>query len=119
MNLEFEAKSVSYEEALDGDIVQVHFEENPDDDPLNPTSCSLCLSINYEFPPTSIDCEWCDGNDYDGGAEAIEYSISHGEFVVWLNNGMRIKVNFATDTSCIKKIERLLRKELGEGRRAQ
>ena len=46
MNLEFIAKSVRYGEALGGDIVQVHFEENPDDDPLNPTSCSLCLSIN-------------------------------------------------------------------------
>jgi hypothetical protein len=114
MNLAFIAKSVSYEEALDGDIVQVHFEENPDDDPLNPTSCSLCLSINYEFPLTSIDCEWCDGNDYDGGAEAIKYSISNGEFLVWLNNGMKIKVNFSADTSCINKIERLLRKELGE-----
>jgi hypothetical protein len=114
MNFEFDAKSVSYEEALGGDIVQVHFEENPDDDPLNPTSCSLCLSINYEFPPSRIDCEWCDGNDYDGGAEAIKYSIRNSEFIVWLDNGMRVKVNFSTNTSRLKKIERLLRKELGE-----
>ena len=40
MNLQFDAKSVSYEEALGGDIVQVSFEENPDDDSLNPSSCA-------------------------------------------------------------------------------
>ncbi len=114
MTLEFIAKSVRYGEALGGDIVQVHFEENPDDDPLNPTSCSLCLSINYEFPPTSIDCEWCDGNDYDGGAEATKYSSSSGKFGFWLNNGMKIEVEFSADIPCIKKIKRLLRSELGE-----
>ena len=50
MNFQFDAKSVSYEEALGGDIVQVSFEENPDDDPLNPTSCSLCLTISQKPP---------------------------------------------------------------------
>ena len=63
MNFQFDAKSVSYEEALGGDIVQVSFEENPDDDPLNPSSYSLCFTINYEFPLSHIDFEWCDGND--------------------------------------------------------
>lgn len=114
MNFEFTAKSVSYEEALDGDIVQVSFEENPDDDPLNPKSCSLYLAINYEFPPCHIDFSWCDGNDYDGGAKAIKYSISNSEFIVWLDNESRIKVNFSTNASCYKKIASLLHNELGE-----
>ena len=114
MNFQFDAKSVSYEEALGGDIVQVSFEENPDDDPLNPTSCSLCLTINYEFPPSHIDFEWCDGNDYAGGAEAIKYSISNSEFIVWLDTDASIKVNFSTNTSRYKKIVSLLLKELGE-----
>jgi len=114
MNFQFDAKSVTYVEGLGGDIAQVTFEENPDDDPLNPTSCSLCLTINYEFPPSRIDVEWCDGNDYDGGAEAIKYSISNSEFIVWLDTDASIKVNFSTNTSRYKKIVSLLRKELGE-----
>jgi len=114
MNFQFDAKSVSYEEALGGDIVQVSFEENPDDDPLNPSSCSLCFTINYEFPPSHIDFEWCDGNDYAGGVEAIKYSISNSEFIVWLDTDASIKVNFSTNTSRYKKIVSLLRKELGE-----
>ena len=114
MNFQFDAKSVSYEEALGGDIVQVSFEENPDDDPLNPTSCSLCLTINYEFPQSHIGFEWCDGNNYDGGAEAIKYSIRNSEFIVWLDNDAIIKVNFSTNTSRYKNIVSLLRKELGK-----
>ncbi|MEI6066363.1 MAG: hypothetical protein WCP96_03430 [Methylococcaceae bacterium] len=105
---------MSYAEALGGDIVQISFEENPDDDPLNPTSCSLCLAINYEFPPSRINFEWCDGNDYEGGVEAIKYSISNSEFIVWLDTDVSIKVNFSTNTSSYKKIVSLLRKELGE-----
>ena len=114
MNFQFDAKYVSYEEALGGEIVQVSFEENPDDDPLNPSSCSLCFTINYEFPPSHIDFEWCDGNDYAGGAEAIKYSISNSEFIVWLDTDANIKVNFSTNTSRYKKIVSLLLKELGE-----
>jgi hypothetical protein len=114
MNLQFDAKTVSYEEALGGDIVQVTFEENPDDDPLNPKSCSLCLTINYEFPPSRIGFEWCDGNDYDGGAEAIKYSICNNEFIVWLDTDASIKVSFSTNTARYNKIVSLLCKELGE-----
>jgi hypothetical protein len=54
MKLKFSAKSVSYEEALGGDIVQVIFDEYPDDDPLNPRSKNVCASINYNYLITHV-----------------------------------------------------------------
>ena len=118
MNLEFEAKSVSYEEALGGDIVQVGFDENPDDAPINPSSRSLCFSVNYEFPPCKLNFEWCNGTDYDGGAKALKYSLGKSKFSVWLDNGHFIKVGFSTDPQTYSKISCLLHREIGESENA-
>ena len=114
MNLEFEARSVNYEEALGGDIVQVFFEENPDDDPLEPTSKNVTLSVNYEFPPSRMGIEWCDGSEYDGGAEMQSYKISDSELVLLLENSSTIKVTFSTTAEVFKKVEKLLENELGK-----
>lgn len=113
MKLEFKANGVCYEEALGGDLVHVSFEENPDDDSLKPTSKSLFLSINYEFPPCRIYFEWCDGNEFDGRFEAKRYNLSHSEFYVELTNGSVFNVEFKTDELTYQKIEQLLRRELG------
>jgi len=74
--LKFIAKSTSYQEALDGEIVQIGFEQDPDDDPLNPQAKSICASINYEFPPCDLFFEWTDGPKFEGGLRARKYEIT-------------------------------------------
>lgn len=111
--MEFTAKYVSYEEALDGDIIQVSFDEYEDDDPFNPTALSLGFSINYEIPPRVIEFVWCDGEKYDGGVKAQKYSLSKNELVVLLDTGDTIKVNFSCDKRTYEKIETLLNREIG------
>lgn len=113
MNLEFVAKSVSYVEALGGDIIQVVFDENPEDDTDSPAGCNLCASINYEFPPCDVSFEWAYGDDF-GGGKALKYSICNSAFSVWLDDGSYIKVGFTTDISTYNKIRSLLQSELGD-----
>jgi hypothetical protein len=112
MNIEFEAKSVSYEEALGGDIIQVVLDEDPDDGATNPKARNLCFSINYEFPPRDVSFEWAHGYNF-GGGKALKYSISNSEFSVWLDDGNFIKVGFSTNVSTYNKIVELLQRELG------
>jgi len=75
MKLSFCAKNVSYSEALDGDIVQILFEENTSED-FDDKSKYILLSVNYEFMPCEPTIEWCDGIEHDGGAELSSYEIS-------------------------------------------
>ena len=93
MYLEFEAQEVDYIEALDGDIVQVNFQEYPDPDedygkknaPLPPPIKSLGFSANYEFG-SDIQVEWCDGEEYDGGMAIKNLDLSKQEIIVLLEN---------------------------------
>jgi len=114
MKLEFKARSVNYDEAIGGDIVQAIFEENPDDDPLEPTSKSLSLSINYEFPPCNLNVEWCDGSEYGGGAEIKSYQLNERELSLFIENDSTIVVAFSTTEEIYKNIEKLLINELGQ-----
>jgi hypothetical protein len=114
MEIEFSAKSVSYTEALDGDIVQISFDEDPSDDPLNPTSKSVSFAINYEFPPCNLNIEWCDGSRYGGGTKVREYTLSKSKLVLWFEDGSCIRVSFSTDSKTFSKIFSLLNNELGE-----
>ena len=58
MNIEFKAQSVEYADAIDGEIVQVHFIENKNDDVFNPKYCSVGISISYEFPPEHLTAQY-------------------------------------------------------------
>ncbi len=113
MNLEFEARSVSYEEALGGDIIQVVLDENLEDGTYNTAARSLCFSINYEFPPYDLSFEWAYGDDF-GGGKALKYSICNSEFSVFLDSGSCIKVGFSTNLSTYNNIVDLLKREIGE-----
>lgn len=113
MQLTFFAKSVSYEEALGGDIIQVVFDEDPDDDPLNPRSKNVCASINYEFPPCKLLFEWADGPEFDGGLKAKAYSLNESRFSVALEGGMAIEIEYSTDVETYRKISALFSRELG------
>ncbi|MFT5134365.1 MAG: hypothetical protein ACI9VI_002648 [Candidatus Azotimanducaceae bacterium] len=75
MHIVFNAQAVDYGEALDGDIIQVLFQEQPDleiddskkDFTLPPPVKSVGFSVNYEFPPCTILVDWCDGEEDNGG----------------------------------------------------
>lgn len=113
MDLEFQAQSVSYEEALGGDIIQVVLDENLDDGTASLAERSLYFSINYEFPPCDLLFEWAFGDEF-GGGKAAKYSICNSELSVWLDSGSYIKVAFSTELSTYNKIVDLLQKEIGE-----
>jgi len=49
MHIKFTAHDVSYTEAIDGEIIQASFEEDGDDDPINPSKFYFDISVSYEF----------------------------------------------------------------------
>jgi hypothetical protein len=118
MNLKFRAKSVSYNEALGGDIVQVIFDEDPDDDALNPRSKNVCAAISYEFPPCDLLFEWSDGSQCGGGLKAQRYLLSEKRFSVSLADGTSIEIEHSADAETISKISALLLLELGRPQNA-
>jgi len=113
MKLTFFAKLVSYDEALGGDIIQIVFDENPEDDPLNPRSKNLCASINYEFHPCNLEFEWMDGAKFNGGLKAKQYALSGSQFFVMLEDGMSIEITHSADVKVLHKISELLVREVG------
>jgi hypothetical protein len=113
MKLKFSAKSVSYQEALGGDIVQVVFDEDPDDDPIDPQSKNVCASINYEFLPCNLLFEWADGSKFYGGLKAKKYALSDKQFSVILEDGMSIEIEHSADAETFHKISVLLFREIG------
>jgi hypothetical protein len=116
MNLQFFAQEVSYSEALDGEIVQVIFQEEPDPEidyskkkiPLLPPIKYVMFSASYEFPPYEINVEWCDGKDYDGMKLIKEVVVSKTELKVVLEDGSRINIEFNTDRITFGNIKRFL-----------
>ncbi len=116
MNLQFFAQEVSYSEALDGEIVQVLFQEEPDPEidyskkkiPIPPPVKYVMFSANYEFPPYEIDVEWCDGKDEDGRNHIKEVVISRTELKVVLEDGSRMNIEFSTDEITFGNIQRFL-----------
>lgn len=116
MNLEFEAKEVEYHEALDGDLVQAHFQEFPDpyidyskkNAPMPPPIKYIGISANYEFYSEKPIVEWCDGKNYGGGETIRELEITSRNLKMVLKNGYIIEVGFTTDDSTFKKIQRFL-----------
>ena len=116
MILAFAAKEVNYSEALDGDIKQVSFSEEPEPEldyskkncPLPPPIKSVIFSACYEFPPYKTTVEWCDGEDYDGGEYIKEIDLTETKLTVLLENDFTIIVNFKTDEVTFKNISDFL-----------
>ena len=65
--ISFFATEVEYNEAIGGEIVQVSFDEDPEQDPFSRTKCYVMISQNYEFQ-VYPSLEWHDGIDDNGGA---------------------------------------------------
>lgn len=104
MNLRFKAEDVTYLDAIDGEIVQISFNEKKDDDRFNSKTKYLIFSVSYEFEPIEPSIEWFDGNECDGGSEVTKYSFTKNSLKVWLENGLSFDVSYLIDDDIYTKI---------------
>ena len=108
MRIKFKAQDVSYSEALGGDIIQVSFAEKDSDDlHVNPYKY-LLISVNYEFPPSIPKVEWCDGNDFNGGAKIVSYVFSKESLQMTITGGIGFDISFEADKNTINSIDKFL-----------
>ncbi len=105
MDIEFTAKYVDYAEAIGGDIVQVVFSQDRDEDYCNRTKLYLLLSSNYEFGSPAPDAEWYDGEEENGGEHVTGYKLDRAEVTIRLRNGHVFKIKHHAEESVYKKIE--------------
>jgi len=108
VHIKFTASSVSYLDAIDGEIVQVSFEEDGDDDPVNPTKYYFHISVSYEFPPIIPSVEWFNGNEADGGANILNYKLDRNSFQLWLDNGMSFDIDFEIKETLYRDIKKFV-----------
>jgi hypothetical protein len=110
--IQFTASEVSYNEAIDGEIVQILFDEDPDQDPFNRKKCYVLITQNYEFPgkPT---VEWHDGESDDGGAEIKDFELTNSGFELHTNAGVIFKVQHHGNSEVLKMIQSFFQREFG------
>jgi len=115
MHISFEAKDVSYNEAIDGEIIQIVFDESEDDnESMEITKPYFLVSINYEFPPVVPHTEWFNGSECDGGAKIISYKLRENSFQVNLDNNMSFDIAFNTDETTFNNINNFLARTYGK-----
>ncbi len=116
MHLEFYAQEVYYAEALDGEIINVSFQEYPDPEinyskksvELPPLVKNIFFSASYEFPPCEIRVEWCDGEEEDGGQLIRNIELTKTLLKVVLKNNYSFNINFETDDITFQNIKTFL-----------
>ena len=116
MRLEFYAQEVDYVEAIDGEIVQVSFQEKPDpgvdygkkNSGLPPPIKCIDISVSYEFPPYTPTVHWCDGEDFGGGQSIKNLELSETRLKISLEKDIHVNVEFNTDEATFKDIKRFL-----------
>ncbi len=121
MDLKFDAQEVTYTEALDGDLVQLIFQEEPDPEfdyskenqPIPPLTKYVMISANYEFPPCDATVEWSDGDDYDGMKLIKDIELTKARIKMVLENGCQIDVRYKTDDITFNNIKKFLLSDEG------
>ena len=110
MNINFTATEVEYYEAIDGEIVQISFDEDSNEDPFNRTKRYICISQNYEFrgEPT---LEWHDGQDYDGGSEIESYNLTKDLFELETTDRLSFKIYHNCSIKVLLQIQKFLEHE--------
>jgi hypothetical protein len=96
----FKANDVTYNEAIGGEIVQVCFDEDSDQDPFERNKCYLLISQNYEFGHDEPTLEWHDGKDANGGSRVSSYSLEESILELATNDG----VLFSIQHNCKKEV---------------
>ena len=118
MHIKFTANNVSYNEAIDGEIVQVVFDEDTDNDSTEISKYYLLILVNYEFGSHSPSIEWFDGNECNGGASIINYRIDRNSLQISLDNSLSFDIAFSADEQIYKNIESFLSNLVDEGKNA-
>ena len=117
MHLTFYAKVVTYNEAIDGELVSVCFQEEEDDPDLDYTSAEslydnpvkgIWISAASEVGDFVADVEWCDGKNYDGKYDVRDYILSNNRLELTLTDGSQFEIDFSTDDKTLKEIELFL-----------
>lgn len=114
MKIDFHASKVNYTEALDGEIVQVDFEEEENDDPLNPTKAYLHISASYEFGSRVPVAQWFDGSDEEGGVEVECFKVTQNEAEIHLANTRIFRISYEAVPPVINKIRSFLSRDCRE-----
>ena len=114
MRIEFKAQSVEYLDAMDSEIVQVHFIESENDDVFNPKYCSVSISISHEFPPANLTAQYDDAKGERGEEKIEEYTLKETRIELWLRNGKTISIECKIDKATFKKLSALLVSQVGE-----
>ena len=114
MRINFDAIKVEYNEAIDGEIVQVTFDEDDTEDPFKRTKRYICISQNYEFPGKPA-IELHDGKDYDGGSEVLNCSLTNNIFELETTNGLRFRIHHNCSNEVLVNIQKFLQREFGNG----
>ena len=117
--INFKAIEVDYSEAIGGEIVQVTFDEDldddPDEDPFERTKCYVMISQNYEFP-TTPSLEWHDGLEYNGGSEVLNYKLTSDLFELELSNATKFIVKHNCSKEIFNKICKFFQREFGKSK---
>ncbi|WP_299667865.1 hypothetical protein [uncultured Psychromonas sp.] len=116
MHLEFYAQEVYYAGEPDGDIINVSFQEYPDPEidytkkkfDLPPSVKGIFFSVNYEFPPSQIKVDWCDGEEESGGELIIDIELTKTSLKIVLSNNYSFNVSFETDDVTFQNIKSFL-----------
>lgn len=114
-NISFFATEVEYTEAIGGEIVQVTFDEDPEQDPFNRTKCYVLISQNYEFP-SSPTLEWHDGKDDNGGEKILSYKLTKDFFELNATNNISIKVQHECNEKTFIEIQSFFQREFGNSK---
>ena len=114
MNINFKAIEATYNEAIDGEIIQISFDEDSSEDPFNRTKRYICISQNYEFrnEPT---LEWHDGKDYGGGAGVQNYNLTKDLFELETTDGLNFKIEHNCSNKVLVQIQEFLEHEFNNG----
>ena len=113
--ISFFATEVEYTEAIGGEIVQVYFDEDPDQDPFDRTKCYVMISQNYEFP-VSPSLEWHDGIDDSGGEKVLNNKFTNDFFELIITGAITFKVKHYCEEKTFTKIQKFLQREFGDSK---
>ncbi len=114
-NIDFKASEVEYSEAIDGEIVQVSFDEDPGQGAFDRTKCYVIISQNHEFPGTPT-VEWHDGETGGGGAEVQSYRLTKDLFELIITDGVKFRVKHDCKEETFVKIRAFLQHEFGNSK---
>jgi hypothetical protein len=113
MTLSFKAEYVDIAEELDGDLLQVEFDTQPqtfDEIEEERSTPYVHISRLFEFPgPATI--EWYDGQDYNGGQITL-MTLRREGISIRLKRGPQIEINFQLADKKFSKLARTLRSML-------